>query len=96
MPSCPEAHRGTTGVFVWALLKILARKACIAARKIRGLRMSARVVSTCVAFVSMAALLLLCGDIERNPGPVNTGMETAVDSSCSMKNWPQRYGVHNF
>ena len=63
-------HRLKVGLFIWTLVCLLLRKALSFGRqlKYRGLRLSGRKLSLCLLFLS-ATLVLLCGDIESNPGP---------------------------
>ena len=70
MPSSFLEHRIKTGCFVWTLIALLLRKARSFSRvyRYRGLKVGRKTMSVCLA-VLLLNLLLLCGDIESNPGP---------------------------
>ena len=70
MPTSAIEHRMKTGCFTWTLMSILLKKALSFTRIhcYRGLRVARRTVSLCLAFFFFT-LLLLCGDVEANPGP---------------------------
>ena len=75
-----EAYRVTVGLFVGILLKILTKKkrkkAAIAAKRVKGLRvhgLAARIALTTLL------LMLLMAEVEPNPGPTfSTGEENHV------------------
>lgn len=80
MTTCAIVHRARTGLFVGTLLKILGRKVdkCNRLRGYRGIRVHVATTKTAVLTLAMT-ILLLCGDIESNPGPVRGAATT--DSS---------------
>ena len=70
MPASALEHRVRTGCFVWTLISLLLKKARRSdrIRSYRGLRVGRRVLSVAIATL-LLTLLLLCGDVEANPGP---------------------------
>eukprot|EP00745_Piridium_sociabile_P015924 TRINITY_DN2374_c0_g1_i10.p2 TRINITY_DN2374_c0_g1~~TRINITY_DN2374_c0_g1_i10.p2 ORF type:complete len:530 (+),score=95.71 TRINITY_DN2374_c0_g1_i10:115-1704(+) len=71
MPSCAIQHRVTTGVFTWTLIFLLYRKAASfnRRRKYRGWCADRQTLTFTLASLTLS-LLLLCGDVESNPGPL--------------------------
>ncbi|KAK7469861.1 hypothetical protein BaRGS_00036139 [Batillaria attramentaria] len=61
-----DLNRARVGLFMGVLLKILSRKARIAAQRIRGLRVGGLAAKMAV---STLLALLVIGCVELNPGP---------------------------
>ena len=80
MSSTIQCHRVAVGVFVSCLLKILTRKAMIAANRVRGLTVhnfaGKFTVTTLLAF-------LMISGMELNPGPNSLNEEASMDSACA-------------
>ena len=70
MPTCVITHRQRTGLFTGVLISILGKSAARHRRlnKYRGIKCEKTTVKVAIA-VLFFELLLLCGDVESNPGP---------------------------
>ena len=71
-----EAYRVAVGLFVGILLKILTKKAAIAAKRVKGLRVHG--LAARFAVTTLLLMLLMAG-VEPNPGPTfSTGERNHV------------------
>ena len=80
MSSTIEGHRVAIGVFVSCLLKILTRKAMIAANRDRGLTVHNFAGKFTVT--TLLAVLMISG-LDLNPGPNSHNGEASMDSACA-------------
>lgn len=80
MPSCEITHRVRTGLFTWTLILILGKSAASyrRVRAYRGLKVTKSTIKVTVATLVLT-LLLMCGDVEPNPGPDKGGKEQGGD-----------------
>ena len=67
------------GVFVSCLLKILTKKAMIAANRVRGL--TVHIFAGRFTVPTLLAFLMISG-MELNPGPTSLNEEASMDSAC--------------
>lgn len=80
MPTCAFTHRQRTGLFTGTLICILGKLAARYRRlyKYRGIKCAKPTIKVTIA-VLFFELLLLCGDIESNPGPGPWRMLSSAD-----------------